>query len=497
MTSTSTAQVHEDYKKAEPYLKTIRDCIIGSPAIKDAKYTYLIHPSDVDTTSPEAILRYQKLLDGAEFDSFPDDTRRELLGKMRIGDSNILLNDELSMMVQNVDGDGMSLAASIEYAVNNIYQTKWHVLVSEIVGAPKSTEGMTKEQGQKLNVRPVIKQYTRESLIQWNFSKVNGIKQLSYAKFLEVSQDFNQESGTSEDVNNYVVLALDENGEYYQLKYSGEEVPDISERDYVKISGKPLNIIPITFVADEEMQPDCLPIQLGYLWGICDMTLHRYRVSADYKETQRVSSPTIFNNGWKDGDIEIFKESNNGRSYIATGGGAVNNMPDGVSSEVISASAEMTDYHWYFDNNEKKVRSMGGEANTQSVAMTATEAGITASKQNALLNTVADNAEDGFKRAIFLCGVMNGTYQLDDMESALEDILIELPRDFATPKLTPEEMSVYIQLKMMGELTSEQFLDIRLKGGWQTGEVDELMAEIEEQPPTDIVKEKVVTDEEV
>ena len=174
-------------------------------------------------------------------------------------------------------------------------------------------------------------------------------------------------------------------------------------------------------------------------------------------------------------NIDIFKEANNGRSYIATGAGAVNNMPDGVTSEVLSCATEMGDFHWYFESNEKKIRSMGGDANTQNVAMTATEANITASKQNALLNTIADNAEQGFARIVAYCAMFEGLYQSDNIEQSLDDVIVELPRDFATPKLTETEVQEYRQDYLNGLISQSQYIEIMIKGGWRDREVETIL----------------------
>lgn len=486
MTDTLRVNTHPDYQLTVCDIKEIRDAIEGAATVKRAGYLYLPHPSQIDKTSTEQVARYQEFLAGAEFDGYPDDTRRELLGKMRIGQTSFDINDRVTYLVENSDGDGMPLNAAIEYAVNNVLQTKWHVLVADIKNAPKDNRNISKAERASLNMRTTIKQYTRENVVNWNFSKVNDVMQLSYIELLQVSSDFDIDSGSHNRVETYLIMALDENGDYYQqIKVFGGAKGEAttSERDYVKVGGKPLKWLPIVILADEELPPYCMPKQLGYLSGIVNASLHRYRVSAVYKEVQRNIAPTIMTAGWKLGDIDIFKESNNGRSYIATGAGAVNNMPDGIISDVLSCATEMGDFHWYFEANEKKIRSMGGEANTQGVAMTATETSITAAKQNALLNTIADNAEQAFKRIIAYCGMFEGVYAPDSIEQSLDDIVVELPRDFATPKLTVEEVASYREDVLNGLLTTEQYVSILIKGGWRDGEIETILAELDEQSP--------------
>lgn len=475
--------VHPDYSFSAPSLKAVRDCVIGSEAITKAGYIYLPHPSQIDPTSAEQQTRYTCYKNGAEFESFVDDTRRELLGKMRLSDTTIELPERLSYLVNNIDGDGMSFEAGIEFAVNNVLQTKFHALVVDYKGAPRQGETMTQQERLEMNPRAVINQYARENLVNWNFNRVNGVMQLAFAQFMEVIQEFDNNSGESTPVQHYLVLALDEDGYYYQAKFKEGESLLAADRDYPLVKGQRIKRLPVVFVSDEELSSDCLPLQIGFLWSIADLTLHRYRVSADYKETQRNIAPTIFTSGWKQGDVDIFKEANNNRSYVATGAGAVNNMPDGVTTDIISPSAEMGDYHWYFEDNTKKINAIGGNTNSSSVTMTATEAEIASAKQNALLNPLADNAEEAFTKAVFWCGVFEGLYNAEDFNNLTDDIVIELPRDFATPKLTVEEVGRYRELYIDGVLTREKLITTLLNGGWLTGDIKTLLSEIDEEPP--------------
>jgi hypothetical protein len=168
-----------------------------------------------------------------------------------------------------------------------------------------------------------------------------------------------------------------------------------------------------------------------------------------------------------------------------------------VTAAVLSTDMAMEDYHWYFEYNEKKIRSMGGSANTQGVAMTATEADITASKQNALLNTIADNAEQSFKRAVLYCGMFEGLYKPDDLESNLDDIVIQLPRDFATPKLSVDEAKVYLDMQLQGVISRDRLLEVLLNGGWLAADIDELILESSEISPPIVVKPESVTQSEI
>lgn len=477
----TSVTTHPDYELMRLEMKKVRDCIEGEHRIKREGYEYLPHPSQVDKVSDFQVARYREYLAGAEFDPFPDSTRRALIGKMRIHEAQITLPDSVSYLLENADGDGTSLRAGMEYALNNILLMKFHVLVADYNGlGDVDLESVSLAEAQQANLRATIKQYARENMVNWHFDRVNGVMQLAWVMLLERGTEFNTESYTHDEIESYLILALDENGDYYQQKVVfGSKTGKLEgERNYVQVNGQPLKWIPIEFVADEELAPNTLPNALGFVHPICDMTLQKYRVSAVYKEVQRNIAPTIFTSGWKEGDVELFQRANGGRAYVATGAGMVNNMPDGVTVDVKSAAMEMSDFQWYLQEIDKRILSIGGASKREQV-MTATEAEIYASEQNAMLTSIADNAEDAFKRIIAYCMMFEGVVAPDDVELVIDEIELALPRDFATPRLSVEEVGKLFEAYQLGFRTQAQVIKALAQGGWDYQDAEQTIDELE------------------
>lgn len=479
------ANTHPHYRLTINEMNTVRDCMEGSPSVKRYTYDYLPHPSQVDLNSEEQKVRYAEYLFGAEFDSYPDDTRRTLIGKMRLNDTASELPDRIDYLKQDFDGDGMSLNGAVEYAVNNILQMKWHVLVSDYQGlSDVDLRSISIADLERANARASVKQYTRENVVNWHFDRVNGAMQLRFIMLLERGYDFTYSKLEHTVVESYLILALDEEGNYYQQKVVYKDTGfEEGERSYVTVNGQPMKWLPVVIVADEELDQNKLPLSLGYLYPICELTLNRYRVSAVYKEAQRNLPPTMMTTGWKSGDMEIFKEANGQRTYIATGGRAVNNLPEDVQYGILSPNTSMEDFHWYFEYNEKQIKAMGGTVKKDSGAMTATEADIDANNQNALLESIASSIEDGFKRAISYCAMFEGLWQMDAVEDNLDEIQLELPRDFSTPKLSVEEVRVLMEMLMNGLRTRDQIVKQLAAGGWDLQDAELTLQELDSAPP--------------
>ena len=475
---------HPDYAHAIEPLQTVRDCVEGSPTIKRKSTVYLKPPSMVNPDSPEQIVRYQKYLEGAEFDNFADLTRRGWLGKCRPAQTTVELPDVVSYLEQNADGDGTSLRSSISNAVSEVFQTKFTVLVAEYQGlSGVDTKSLSIADARALSPRATIKLYTRESLVNWAFRRVDGVMQLAYMALREESTTFNPESMTHDlETEVYLILALDENGNYYQQK----RVDGIlSERDYVNVGGRPLKWLPVEILVDDEKPIGALPKAPGMLYPICEKSLAMYRNSAEWAESRRTLVATLMTMGWKQGDVEIFKEVNGGRTQIQLGGLAANNLPEGVTYDILNSSQSMDAFTDYEDRALDRLQQLGGAVKTKTDSQrTATEAELDAAELNASLETIATNTENAYRRLVAYCSMFEGAVQPDAVEDYLEQVVITLPRDFSTPKLTVEEVRVMLDMLDRGVMTRMQFVEAMTAGGWSEKDADQIMAELDEEAPS-------------
>lgn len=477
---------HPDYDIAQPEIKKTRDCVLGSPFVKREGYLYLPHPSQIDPNSKEQQARYQQYKAGAEFPDDTAETKRTLLGKMRFSDAEVELPEKLEYLKSSSDGDGTDASTAMESSVGEALETKFHLLVTDYKGlSDVELQSVSLADIESLDPRATIKQYPRESINNWNFSRIDGVMQLTYLQLLEVGYDFDLDTGTRDKIESYLILALDEEGNYYQQKKIASGGKDVTEgdRSYVEVGGQPLKWLPVQFVADEPMTPGCLPKGYGFLHPIAEACLSEYNVSAVYKEVQRNLAPTTYTSGWKQGDVEIFQEANGGRSYVATGAGAVNNMPEGVTSEILSVSMEMDDFHWYFDSSAKKRQKLGG-AQSSDVQMTATEADIVAAGQNALLESIATSCENAWKMSFLYCGMFEGLWSPDDLESNADEIKVNLPRDFATPRLTVDEVRVLLEMRQARTISEKELQRQLSNGGWLIEDAMNILEELESESPS-------------
>ena len=472
-----------DYLLMQDAIKTVRDCVEGEPAIKRGKTTYLKHPNMIDSTSPQQVARYAAYLDGAEFDEYPATTLASMLGQMSEGEIQVELPDRLAKLEQDIDGDGMPLSGAVEIIYSNVLQVKFHILLAEFKGlANVDIESVSIADVNEQNPRAVVKMYNRESLIDWEYRRVNGRQQLTLMVLVEESIE-RTDNFTRIPVKSYLICALDDEGNYYQQKYveSGKTINKDGERVYIRDpSGNFLKWIPAEIIIDEEWPAGTLPRRPGFLYPTCQMALYRYRMSADYKEALRFMQPTTFTKGWTEGDKELFEDLNK-RDYIAFGAGVSNNLPNQVEVEIKGLGVESEPYERYFDNNEKRSRAVGAIINdpSQGADVTATKSVIDNKNSTAVMNMIVKNTESSLKRVILYCGMFEGLWPQENIEASLDQITLTLPREFVSVTMSSDEVNSIVAAYNSRLISKAEAIRKFVAGGFTIGDAEQIMDELD------------------
>lgn len=467
---------HPEFTLMQAEVTKIRDCVRGAFFVKQKTTDYLPHPSSLDTDSKSARMRYQQYIAGAEFDEIPSQTLKSLVGKMEIESAEIGAPERLAYLLEDADGDGMSIDSMMSQTAQNILAVKWHVLVADYQGlSDLPVEGISIADLKALNPRATIKQYSRDSVVYWHFQRISGKMQLSYICFYEQGLLFNPASMVQQKVDSYLILALDEEGNYYQQKIvSGVDGLQQGDRSYVQVGGSPLKWLPVQIVCDEALQAGYLPLEMGYLSGIVDLTLARYQVSAEYKEAMRMLPPTTNFYGIGSIDWEQFQEVN-GRDYVATGAGAVNIFSGDSRGELLSANVSLEGYERYFKDNEAKLRALGAVFPADlSGNRTATEVQTYSEEQSSRLVGLANQLESAFTRILQYCGMFDGLWSQDMVEQN-DQISITLKKDFSQSRISAQDVQQIRENYLSGLIDRQEAVDQLAQGGWTVASAEELL----------------------
>lgn len=470
---------HPNYVKTASDVTAIRDAVAGQYAVKAKERTYLPHPNRGDTTSDDAKLLYAAFLAGAEFDEYPSNTLDANVGKLSLKETEIELPDRLTYLLNDCDADGLALTDLLTSCASNVMQVGFHVLVTDYKGLTDvDTTQLSLADIQSIQPRATIKQYARENVVNWSFARIGGTMQLQYIMLQEITTDFDPRNLVHDTVKSYTVLALDENGNYYQQKIvegiSGQEE---GERNYVSVGGKPLKWLPVQIVSDEKINGN-LPMGFGILSPIVNLTYARYRMSAVYKATLAQLAPTIMTKGWTNGDMELFREVN-GRGYIVTGLGGVNNLPNEVEVEIISSGVSLEPMEKYFAENLDKIKQLGGVVSQSQSTKTATQVDMESADQKAQLDMIATAVETGVKVSLLYCGMFEGLWSPDNIESNLDSIMLQLSREFTKIKMPIEHAKLLLDLDLAGKLPQGALIELLHKGNLIDGDIAELIGKMD------------------
>jgi len=466
MTTSITPNKH--YSLMAPQLSEIRLAVKGAFFVKQEGASLLPHPSAVDTTSDLQKMRYKQYLSGAEFPEYTKTTLKAMISKMKLQDTFIELDSRLEYLIEDCDGDGTSLKGLAESCVNNILPVGWHFLLSDYQGLSSvGLDEVSIEDVEKANPRATIKQYSRENVLQWFFARKHGRMQLTYVLLRECGTEVDGDSFSEIDVTSYLRLGVDEQGYYQQKITYGEGGVKEGDRNYVSVNNAPLQFIPYEIVSDAELTPGEFPIDTGYLTSIVDQSYFRYRVSASYKEALANLLPTLNVYGVTPQDWEDFKTTN-ARDYMASGSMTPNIFSnENTKVELLETNMSLQQFKEYFFDNTAMVRANGGIFNSDATNdRTATEVINEAEISVSVLTPIANSTQSGIERSILYCGMFEGIYQVENLESSLDDVVVNLPREFAARKLTVEEAKEYRENYALGVLSLDTYKKVMAAGGW-------------------------------
>lgn len=466
----------------------VRTAIAGEQAVKNKREEMLPNPC-VDPSKraePDNVARYNRLLEYAEFDNVGANTLESLIGAMfridpvvdGLGTRNEYLDDD-------ADGNGQSLSDAMELTASECLQMRYEGLLAEYsdLAGLNATEISVADQI-RLNLRASIKHYPRESIVNWSFMVVNGVKKLNMLVLREAElQSFDPLSMTTsgfalDQVQAYLILGLDENGKYFQRRYverGPKQQSELSEAFYPLANGQPLDFIPFEFVFSSKRKTGDIPSQLGYLYPIIAKTLHRYRTSALQKESLRVTGqPTSYSKGWTEQTLKQYKQAT-GNEFINLGAGEhIPLFGDNAEIGYLDWDADNNAFTVYMEANRREIIALGGIFNDEAdSAATATEAAINVAEEKGTLSTLAKNIESSYSRVIKWCALFNGG---GDIEPS-----IKLTRDFSAVRLTAVDRAQIMNEYLQGAISRSEMYRQLERGGVLQEEIDVIIDELERE----------------
>lgn len=478
MKEANVKKPNQQYSDTQEMVQAVRDSTEGEVEVKSRqkRKTYLPDPFCTMQDKNEAKARYKRYVNSAEYDEIPSQTLDSICGSVfRKPVDYSEMNQSLAIMEQDADGDGLTMNELLKIGLSELMMMRYFGMLVEYTNvSPEEAENISVADAESMGLRPSIKLYPRESIIDWEYRQVNNRLTLSYVVLKQSETELNPDTGKYEKANTYLVLSLDNDGFYYQEKFI-----DLGEKGYWTTpvypfaNGNKWTSIPFEMCIADNLPQGQIPKKLGYLSAICMKTLARYRTSADMKECLYLNGcPMTYSSGWDQASVSLYKEMT-GRDYICASPGAHLPIPQGGTVGIMSWNMESSAFEAYMTRNESEIRALGGKFDTTEANAdqeTATKAIIRAADKNGGLSNAVGNLETSVNRCLGYAAEYVGS---DDSGS------IKLNREFYTATLTPQERSNIVSEWQTGLISTQEALRQLEKGGILTVTAEALLKEIE------------------
>lgn len=287
---------HPLYQKRLPQWKLMRDVMEGDDAIKAAGEDYLPRPSTAHKSyDAYEEMQYQSFKKRAVFPGFTAQIHDCLHGMVesRPAKIDVPLNMRGDKFLFNVDYQGNSADQFFSDCLDDALETGFGGV---LVDLPNVDPNMSKGEAEKRNIRPYLAYYIAESIINWKFKVIKGVKKLSLV-VLKEEVNSAEEQFSHVKKEQYRVLFLNEKGIYCIQIYSmskgedGIEHLSAGQAKPFTVNGQTIDYIPFY------MLPFTEPVK-PLLYDIAKVNIHYYMVSADYQNGAHLTSrPTGYFTG--------------------------------------------------------------------------------------------------------------------------------------------------------------------------------------------------------
>lgn len=299
--------LHPLYVKRAPQWEVIRDCVEGESAVKSKGELYLPRLAGSNN------LQYEGYKKRARWNNYTARNLDGLHGFIFRRSPVIKAPEEFKKteLFENIDRKGTTLYQFLSDTVYDVMQTSFG---GYLIDYPKAEGVMTVGEAEKKGIRPYLRYYPAESIINWGYSVINGVEQLSFVVLKENVEDYIDDEFTPTVTTQYRVLDA-RSGKYQQRifkKLSDKEKYELkTKEDYlefevidVTVNGNSLTELPFVLLPTDKPEKP-----MFYDLAMCN--IGHYQKTADYENGVHLTTiPTGYVTGhrqqeYEDGSREV------------------------------------------------------------------------------------------------------------------------------------------------------------------------------------------------
>lgn len=412
------------------------------------------------------LVKFNRRIKKAIYTNYTGRTRKGLIGAVYKVKPQIVLPEGMDALKKDADGSGQSLVQINKQTTRQLLEVGRQGLLAEY----PSIEGQPTLEAQKvLGLKPSIKSYSAESIINWKTKVINGQQVLSLI-VLKEKRAINADEFGHENEDQWRVLRLNDENVYSQQVYDielrgGEQ---LFPRD---AKGKLFDHIPFYFVGSNDNLPD---IDEPALLDIARVNIGHFRNSADWESNLSIHSGATLVISTSQSNDE-FSASNPDGVVIGENNGLIISQ-DGSADllqlgQAQAIQSEMEHKETQMLQIGAKIISKGGQSETAEAAR------ISATSENSMLDTMVGNQSEAYLSVLKDCALFMGENP--------EEIEFELNKDFWDEALNPQDIMAMIQLNDIGVMRKEAIVNRLQEAGWEDRELDveDILSGAEGQSP--------------
>lgn len=446
----------------------IEDCLIGEDRVKSKLTAYLPMPNAADQ-SPDNQERYAAYINRAVFYNVTKKTLDGLIGQVFCRDPLVAIPDGLNPMIDNVDGEGVTLDQQAKKGLALCMAKSGFGL---LVDYPKTEGPISVAQMRDGFIYPTFIQYAREDVINWRSKKVGARNVYSLVVTKEKAPVSDDGFEVTSD-NRWRVLQLDAEGDYTATVYRQDEETDNylivdGPHKVLMADGTPWKEIPFEFCGPLDNDSNIDEPMLADLAGL---NIAHYRNSADYEDScYMVGQPTPYFGGLTEQWVKkVFQNKT-----ITLGSRAAIPLPAGGTAGLLQAKENSMPYE-AMRHKEAQMVAMGAKLITPgSGKNTLGEAQLEESGESSVLGTAAKNVSIAYTRQLKRAAKFQGVTD--------KDIFYSLNTDFPAARLTPNERTQTVLEWQAGAIAETEMRATLRKAGVATLDIDEYRKELKDHP---------------
>lgn len=417
---------HEEYANYVDIWTQIDDVVNGERAVKSRGTLYLPKPNPSDR-SAENTERYEQYLQRALFFNATQKTLSALIGAVYRKKPFTVLPDSIDYIYDNIDGNGVSLAQQSQRVTREVIaKGRCGVLVDY----PSVEGNVTIERARNENLQPYTVVYETKAIVNWLTERQGSQVKL---KTIVLSEEVESITSifTTETIQQFRVLHLDENNQYVQYVYQIDDQENLTDQETIyptDANGNRLNEIPFTFVGSENND---YSVDEPPLYDLTNVNLSHYRNSADNEEASFIhGQPSLFlyvNNG------PAVNEAN--PDGIKVGSRAANILGADDRAELLQCNANALPRENMRDKEQMMIM-LGARLITPSQQETAEAARIKHAGDNSTLGIIVKNVDNAYTKVIeWLQLFQTGT---------IEEFAFQINNDFFYEKMNAQDRTAWI-----------------------------------------------------